>query len=151
MFLSAFNEIQSPPVRLVLTEINPGDGHALPFYYYDIFDAGNEAVGKISIRIENNADSYYNGHIGYEVNEPFRGHGYAYHTCRAILPVARVHGMALLYITCKAFNTASRKTIEKLCAAQGNNSGLDAIVDIPKTCFFWYDGIESYCIYKLLL
>lgn len=129
-------------ITLRLTEQNPGSATTLPFYYYDIRDAQGPA-GKISIRIGDNADSYYNGHIGYEIDEARRGRHYALRACRLVLPVAKAHGMQRLYITCTVSNTASRKTIERLGAV------LLEIADIPESCFFWRAGIEPYCIYRL--
>lgn len=64
-------------IRLNLIEKCPGDGKSLPFYYYDICKkVEGEQLGKISIRIGHNYHSYYNGHIGYEVNEGAQGQGF---------------------------------------------------------------------------
>lgn len=42
------------------------------FYYYDIYENKyNKKVGKIIIIICYNYHSYYNGHIGYELDEEF--------------------------------------------------------------------------------
>ena len=71
-FFDTFDLMTDGVITLRLTEQNPGDGKTLPFYYYDILDACGPA-GKISIRIGDNAHSYYNGHIGFEVDEAHRG------------------------------------------------------------------------------
>ena len=116
----------------------------LPYYYYDIFVDG-AAVGKISIRIGDNFNAYYGGHIGYEVNEGARGNGYARRACGLVLDVARFHGMSRLYITCAEDNIASYRTIEKLGAK------LLEICDIPKEYFGWYEGMKRRRIYQVKL
>ena len=141
-FLEGFDQLTDGAVTLRLAEQNPGGGGTLPFYYYDILDAGGP-VGKISIRIGDNAHSYYNGHIGYEVDEAHRGRHYALRACELVLPVAKAHGMRRLYLTCRVSNAASRKTMERLGAA------LLEITDIPESCFFWRPGMEKYCVYRL--
>lgn len=56
------------------------------------------------------------GHVGFEVSEAHRGHGYALQACRAIAPF-----VASLYetvtITCDPENQASRRIIEQLGAS----------------------------------
>ena len=116
----------------------------LPFYYYDICVRG-KVVGKISIRIGDNFHAYYNGHIGYEVDEPYRGHGYAGKACRLVLEVARHHGMKFLYITCTEDNIASYRTIEGLGAK------LLEICEVPREYIYWYEGIPRHRIYRLEL
>jgi len=141
-FLDGYDQLTDGAITLRLAEQNPGDGRVLPFYYYDILDASG-AVGKISIRIGDNAYSYYDGHIGYEIDEAHRGRHYALRACKLVLPVAQAHGMRRLYATCRVSNIASRKTIEGLGAV------LLEIASIPESCFFWRPGMEEYCIYRL--
>jgi len=141
-FLGGYDQLTDGVITLCLTEQNPGGGGMLPFYYYDIFDPDGP-VGKISIRIGDNAHSYYNGHIGYEIGEAHRGRHYALRACKLVLPVAKAHGMRCLYLTGTASNVASRKTLKGLGAR------LLEIAGIPERCFFWRPGIEKYCIYRL--
>jgi tagatose 1,6-diphosphate aldolase len=55
------------------------------------------------------------GHIGFDIHEEFRGHGYAYQACCAISPFVRsVYGDVT--ITCDPDNFASIKTIDRLGA-----------------------------------
>ena len=140
-FLNVFDLLSDGTITLRLIERNPG-GKELPYYYYDILDASG-SVGKISIRIGNNTNAYYNGHIGYEIDEAHRGNHYALRACQLVLPVAKAHDMNHLFLTCQESNTASRKTIVQLGAT------LLEIADIPKKCFFWRPDIEKYCIYRL--
>lgn len=143
-FSDRFDRIDGEGMTLRLMEKNPGDARQIPFYYYDILVDGVPA-GRISIRIGENFHSYYNGHIGYEVFPPFRGHGYEEKACRLVLEVARFHGMERLYLTCAESNTASRRTIEKLGAQ------LLEISPVPETYFGWHPGIEAHRIYQLKL
>ena len=129
---------------LKIIEKNPGDNVMLPFYWFDIL-VNNTAVGKISIRIGDNFHSYYNGHIGYEIDEAHRGNRYSLQALKLVLPVAKQHGMNSIYLTCKADNLASKRIIELAGAAH--------IRDVvpPKEYFAWYEGIEPTGIFRLEL
>ncbi|MCH5323753.1 MAG: GNAT family N-acetyltransferase [Eubacterium sp.] len=141
-----FERIETDELILLLAEKNPGDGIMLPFYYYDIIrKSDNAVVGKISVRIGRNFHSYYNGNIGYEVYEQYRGNCYAYKACVAVLTVAKAEGMDYIYITCAESNKASYKTIEKLGAK------LFEICEVPQSYFAWHEGMERQRIYRLVL
>ena len=143
-FNSRFDCLGGGGFTLRIREKAEGDGVLLPFYYYDILADGTP-VGKISIRIGDNFHTYYNGHIGYEVDEPYRGHGYAVRAARMVLEVARHHGMKSIYITCAEDNLASARTIEGLGAEQVE------ICQVPREYFAWYEGIPRHRIYRLAL
>ncbi len=131
-------------MELQLIEFNPGNDVEIPFYWYEIIPKGiNKPVGKISIRLGNNYHSYYNGHIGYEVDEEYRGHRFSYEAAKMVLWVAKEHGMEFLYLVCDEDNTASYKTIEKLGAV------LLEVAVPPKDYFGWYEGHPAQRIYKL--
>lgn len=145
-FKTEYEILQGDLLTLKICEKNPGGGLALPFYYYDIYE--NEKgcqVRKISIRIGENYHSYYNGNIGYEIDEPYRGHHYSCHAVNMVLPVARAHGMDSIYLTCRESNIASRKIIERTGAR------LLEIADVPRDYCYWKEGMEKSCIYQLLL
>ena len=143
-FNDRFNEIVHGNMTLRLIEKNPGGRAQLPYYYYDILVDGIP-VGKISIRIGDNFHTYYNGHIGYEINEEARGHGYARRACELVLDVARAHGMSRLYVTCTEDNAASYRTIESL------GGSLLEICDVPREYFAWFEGIKRHRIYQVTL
>ena len=133
-------------MELKLIEFNLGNDVEIPFYWYEIIPKEiNKPVGKISIRLGNNYHSYYNGHIGYEVDEEYRGNGYSYHAAKLVLPVAKAYGMDCIYLVCDEDNVASYKTIEKLGA-----KFVEKIVP-PKDYFGWYEGIPVQRIYRLEL
>ncbi len=86
-----------------------------------------------------------NGNIGYEVDGPHRGHGYARAACRLVLPVARYHGMTSLYLICAEGNIASRRTIEHLGAE------FLETCPVPREYFAWREGMERQRIYRLAI
>ncbi len=143
-FTDQFDRIASDPMTLQIIEKNPAGVDGLPFYYYDILING-APVGKISLRIGVNFHTYYNGSIGYEVDELCRGRGYARAACRLVLPVARHHGMTHLYLTCAESNIPSFHTIEGLGAE------LVEICQVPREYFAWRAGMERQRIYRLAL
>lgn len=131
-------------MELKLIEFHPGNDVEIPFYWYEIMPKEiNKPVGKISIRLGNNYHSYYNGHIGYEVDEEYRGHGFSYQAAKLVLPVAKAYGMEFIYLVCDEDNVASYKTIEKLGGV------LLEVAVPPKDYFGWYEGHSAQRIYKL--
>ena len=120
-------------MELKLIEYNPGNDVEVPFYWYEIIPKEvKKPVGKISIRLGNNYHSYYNGHIGYEVDEEDRGHRFSYQAAKMVLRVAKEYGMEFLYLVCDEDNVASYKTLEKL-------GGLLLEVSVPPNEYFgWY-------------
>ena len=143
IFCNTFDSIQGANgLHLEIIEKNPGDDVILPFYWYDIY-VGDKPVGKISIRIGDNYHSYYNGHVGYEVDPEYRGHRYSLEALKLVLPVAKHHGMERIYLTCDQSNEASRRIIE-LSGARPLG-----ITKIPRDYFAWREGIEDHCTYQL--
>ena len=143
-FLNDFDILSDGEITLRVSQKYQGDDELLPFYYYDIC-IGDTPIGKISIRIGNNYHSYYNGHIGYEIDEEYRSNNYAYKACKLVLQVAKAHSMCELILTCDESNIASYKTIEKLGAE------LIEIVKPPKDYFAYRENMEKQRIYKLCL
>ena len=142
VFLDDFDVLSDGEITLIITQKYKGDDELLPFYYYDVI-AKNETVGKISIRIGSNYHSYFNGNIGYEIDENFRGNNYALKACKLVLQVAKAHGMNELILTCDESNIASYKTIENLGAQ------LIEIIKPPKDYFAYRENMEKQRIYKL--
>ncbi len=115
-------ELYDGVIRLVCVEkvpANPGKNW-VPAYHFAVC-LGSGKIGGINLRLgygggPHNANLYYGGQIGYEIDERFRGKGYAVRACRLLVPVAKAHGMEKLLITNDRDNQASRRVCEKLGA-----------------------------------
>ena len=115
-------------VELVCVEKLPADhirGYA-PSYNFAIKTRGVR-IGAISLRVGFSRNLFYTGQIGYAVDAPFRGRGYAGKACLLMIPLMRAHGMTKVLITNNPENIASRRVCEKLGAK------LLRIVKIPRT------------------
>ena len=110
--------LSSGRVSLRFSKIVPGDAERgfAPAYQFRILNEDGTDVGRINFRV---GDSEHvrliAGHIGYEIAEAWRGHGYALKACRAIAPLVRSSYESVI-ITSDPENVASVRTIEKLGA-----------------------------------
>ena len=86
------------------------DGYT--FYLYQA--KTRNYMGYVSLRLGESPALYYLGHIGYRIEEKFRGHGYAGRACRMILPFIQQLGLRSVVITTNVENTPSRRTCERL-------------------------------------
>ena len=146
LYNKTYDKIQGEILTLKLISYYEGNEKELPYYWFDIIEnVSQTSVGKISIRIGHNYHSYYNGNIGYEINEEYRGFGYAYIASCMVIDIAKTYKMDNIYLTCNEDNIASYKTIEKLGAV------LKEIVKPPKDFFAYSENMERYRIYKLNL
>ena len=105
-------------VRLRFVHVVPGDPSKgfVPAYHFRILNLGDSDVGHVNFRVGNTEHVHVcAGHIGFEILEEFRGHGYAGHACRAIAPFVRSVYRSVI-VTCDPDNIASIKTIERLGA-----------------------------------
>lgn len=138
--------ISGESLELRLIDVFEPENGDLPFYWWDIIlKSDNTAIGKISLRLGENYHSYYNGNIGYEIDEKYQGHHYAFLACRMVLAIAKKHGMEKLYLTCDYNNIPSYKTIERLGGVL-----LEEIVP-PEDYLYYFDGIVKHKIYELKL
>jgi predicted acetyltransferase len=130
-------------ITLLLYEKAPADEEKgyVPAYKYTIVKNGYPA-GKCDIRIGDNDNTWYGGHIGYEVFPEFRGHNLAAKACRLLKQVAAAHGMTRVYISCNPENTASRRTAESLGAR------LVDTVDLPENHEMYLLGEREKRIYE---
>jgi predicted acetyltransferase len=116
----------------------------VPSYEYHICLHGKtEPIGHISLRIGNVKNiTRYGGHIGYRVDEPYRGHHYAARACKIVKQVALDYGFKELSITCNPDNYPSRKTCEAI------GCKLIEIVDLPEDNDMYLAGDRQKCLYK---
>ena len=104
-------------VSLRLEKRSPADPEKryVPAYQFAIM-ADGQRVGHISLRIGYTDSLLYGGQIGYGVDAPYRGQGYAGAACRLLFPVMRAHGMRTALITNDVGNASSRRVCQKLGA-----------------------------------
>ena len=117
-------------LRLALAACTPaGDSPwGVPAYSFRMLNPRGEYLGRISLRVGWNEDRIrYAGQVGYAVEPAHRGHRYAERACRLIVPLAKRHRMASLWITCQPDNLASRRTVERLGAQPVG------VIDVPPT------------------
>ena len=101
-------------------------------------------MGNISLRLSSiPAIELYAGHIGYGVEEIFRGHHYAARSVLLLLPHARKHGISPIWITCNPDNFPSRRSCE-LAGAK-----LVEIVDLPPDNPMYTIGERQKCRYRI--
>ena len=117
----------------------------LPSYHYTICDKAGHKMGNCDLRIGYSKGLYYGGHIGYRVEEPYRGNHYAGKACFLLFQLAKRHGMDYLIITCNPENMPSRKTCE-----YAGGVLLD-IVDLPEDNDMRLEGETRKCIYEFRL
>ena len=106
-------------VRLRYVRVVSGDPsrNLVPAYHFRILVKDGSEVGHINFRVCDSAHvRFCAGHIGFEILEPFRGHGYAHQACRAAALFIRLFYDAVT-IMCDPDNLASIRTIELLGAS----------------------------------
>lgn len=135
---------QQGNLQLILAERLPAETNTwgVPAYSFNMQDPGGNYLGRIRLRVGwSETVIRFAGHVGYTVEPAHRGHRYAERACRLILPLAKRHGMAHLWITCQPDNIPSRRTLERLgaeCAGVIDvppDYPLDAGAERRKMCF----------------
>ncbi len=128
---------------LELIDFTLDTSHHVPTYRFHIV-AADVRVGGIRFRVGSTPHiELYAGHIGYNVMEQYRGHRYAAQAVALLVPLAKVHGLNPLWITCNPENAASRRTLE-IAGAEYVET-----VDVPPSCFIHQVGNTQKCRYRL--
>ena len=118
-------------------------------FIFDIVERSTgRMAGEIALRIGDSAEQFYLGHIGYHVNPPFRGHGYAGKACALCVPLMKDFGMSSAVITTDPTNLPSVRTCIKLgCTLESTVSVPDWVrgkldISTEKHRYIWlfYDG-----------
>lgn len=127
------------PIRLYPPDSDMGFGEC---YDYVITPHGERReAGQISLRLGESPCVYYFGHIGYHVDPPFRGHGWAQRACRLLVPLMRMRGKTSVVITTDPDNVPSRRTCEHL------GCEMERIVDVPSSIRDRWEISEVKCRY----
>jgi tagatose 1,6-diphosphate aldolase len=101
-------------------------------------------AGGIGLRIGDTPNlRQYIGHVGYNVYPAARGYHLAERATRLLLPLARRHGMDMVWITCNPDNTPSHRTCQRLGAVYVNT------VDLPSKHPLFIRGERQKCRYRL--
>lgn len=132
-------------LELVLVQKIPANKEKryVPYYQFEMrYTETGEKIGQINLRIGNNENTMYGGHIGYDVDEKFRGRRYAARSLKLLFPLAKKHNINPLWITCNPENIASRKT----CELAGGK--LIEIVDLPPYNDQYQRGEKKKCRYR---
>ncbi len=74
IFREEFYNVEGDMLDLRLIDTVDGKEAELPFYWWSIIlKASGQEVGKISLRLGHNYHSRFNGNIGYEIDDEYRG------------------------------------------------------------------------------
>jgi predicted acetyltransferase len=136
-------DLSAGEIHLVCIKSSPAKPEIkwVPNYQFHICK-GNHRVGEINLRIGYTDGLYYGGQIGYNIDESYRGNGYAGCACKLVASVAKAHGMIKLLITTNYPNKSSQRVCEKLGAR------LVRVVRLPKWHNLYKLGQRYQKIYK---
>ncbi len=116
--------------KMVLADNKTG---FVPAYRFAIKEVeSGKRVGDCDLRVGYVRGTYFGGNVGYEVDEAFRGHGYAARAVKLMLPVAKRHGMPFVRICCNPDNAASKATILHAGGELESNEQLPSYSDLYK-------------------
>ncbi|MBO6158042.1 MAG: GNAT family N-acetyltransferase [Firmicutes bacterium] len=158
MYILGRDVLQNEEVCLICTaheEADPSRNWAPCNRYAICLPKPNRLTGYIhaggcDLRFDYNENLYYGGHIGYHIDEPYRGNHLALKACRLLLEEAWRRQMPYIYITCNPDNIASRRTLDAL-VREYNETGRAAkmlkIVDLPEYNDMYLDGERQKCIF----
>jgi predicted acetyltransferase len=143
-----FDYLTDGEIDLVLEKKLGADaakGYVQAYIYKICLHDLKEKIGIIDIRIGYNDNTKYVGHIGYEIDEKYRGNNFAAKACRVIKEVALGYKMDRVIITCNPENIPSRKTCEKIGAK------FIEILDLPPNNETYLRGEKKKCVYEWTL
>lgn len=136
-------------IDAVLYKKSSGDvmkGYSPEYKFHILLHGTDIKIGHINFRLGNSEKVIkYIGHVGYGIDEQYRGNKYAAKACKILRSVAIEYGMKSLIITCNPENHASRKICESIGAKFVD------VIDIPETSdAFSFDETQK-CRYEWVL
>lgn len=117
----------------------------LPSYSFFIM-LGNIRIGTIALRLGFNDMTMIHGHIGYTIDEGYRGHGYSYYALQLIIELAKMHGFQYLLVTCDPMNLSSIKSVLK-----AGGILIEENREVPKDHIYYVLGIKHLNCYEIAL
>ncbi len=144
MITPAPGTLDDGEVSLVLAVFEPAAASMwhTPTYRFEVRRGGGR-VGHLNLRVGDERRVRFVGHVGYGVDEPFRGRGIAGRAVRLVLPLAAACGIDPVWVTCGPDNPASRRTLERLGAE------LVEIVDVPEDYPVPAGAVRQKCRFRL--
>jgi tagatose 1,6-diphosphate aldolase len=132
-------------LKLVKTSEAVPEKGWVPSYSFKIRLVSDDTeVGDCMLRIGNTEKVYFNGNIGYNVDERHRGNRYAAKACRLLFLLARKHNMDYMYVSCNPDNRASRRTLEYAGGI------LQSVIELPADNEMYIEkGERRKCIYRI--
>ncbi|KAB3534112.1 GNAT family N-acetyltransferase [Alkaliphilus pronyensis] len=149
MELRNYEVLSGEEIDIVLHKKSSGDilkGWS-PEYKFQILLQGTDTViGYINLRLGDSEKVInYIGHIGYGIDEQYRGSKFAAKACNIIREIIKDHSMKKVIITCNPDNYASRKICETIGAT------FIEIVDIPETSDAYSTNETQKCRYEWII
>ena len=139
------DELQSPELVLEFLEFAPHRFLREPTYHFRMIEPRSGATaGRINLR-SSHAElvEKYAGHIGYEVQEAFRGRRFALKAVEMLKPMALRLRLDPLWITCNPENAASRR----ICELAGGT--LVETLAVPPGNVLYQGGAREKCRFRL--
>lgn len=138
--------LKDEAIRLDLFEAIPADHSKweLPAYRFWIRGVADDVkLGYISLRVGENWITQYTGHIGCEVEEPYRGRRLAGRATRMVMGFAAAHGMERVRLTANPENRSSRRAIEALGGV------FREILELPPAHYAYQKGERRKAVYEI--
>lgn len=118
-----------------------------PEYRFNILlHSTDTIIGHINVRIgDDESLEYYYGHIGYGIDESYRGNQYSVKACKLAKQVLLDNSVKRVIITCDPENKASRKTCERIGAV------LLDVIEIPEDSEAYSEDESQKCRYEWII
>lgn len=140
------DEIKGAIVSLKLQGFYDGKKtNECPHYSFFIM-LGNKRIGVCSLSLGYHEMTPIHGHIGYTIDEGYRGYGYSYYALQMILNLAREHGYERVLMTSDPKNLSSINSILKV----GGKLIKEAFL-VPKDHIYYVLGITYLNLYEITL
>ena len=145
--MKTLRKIKGNRITLKLEEKTPPDrekNYVETHYFAVMLNGKNpQRIGSISAKLGMNEFLYYVGNIGYNIDEPFRGNGYAGEAVELVKQLFKKNGFSKVIITNDPRNYASIRVCEKLGAK------FIKTVDVPAGHVLLSQGHEQENIWEL--